>query len=140
MLCNVIRFVNFLIFATLPIYELVIGSTYRDQVDCVTDIVSILTWLIVKGSVGLFVVIFLSVLVTSKNDCCIGLATIFAIPFYLAYVFSFAWLIIGSVVFWRDCSHLSPRPVNTMMWCSLTIGYVSVYLQWVTSNKKNDDD
>lgn len=133
---------TFCIFAALPVTEIVMGTIYKDDVVCETDVVDIPVWLIVKGATGLFVVVFLVMAIlasVTRNDCFVGLIATFTIPFFLSCIFSLAWLIIGSVVFWRDCIHLTPTSVNTLMWCSLIIGYVSIYLQWVTSNKKKDD-
>ena len=131
-----------LIFTALPISELIMGSIYKNQIDCVTEIVNIDTWLIVKGSIGLFVVVFLSILVVAvatEEEYLLRLSVTSTIPFYLSCLFSLAWLIVGSVIFWRDCIDLSPRSVNTMMWCSLIIGYVLIYIQWTTSNKKKKE-
>jgi hypothetical protein len=128
----------FSIFAALPVTEIVMGAIHRNDITCETDIVDISTWLIVKGATGLFVVVFLVVAIlaaSTENEFFSCLAVSFVTPFVFACMFSFAWLIVGSVVFWRDCSHLEPRPVNTLMWCSLIIGYVSIYIQWTTSNK-----
>lgn len=113
----------------LPIAELIMGSINRGDVNtCDTSLPSATTWLIVKGSVGLFIstytIMVLGALRT-ENDFFVVTSAVLSVPFILSLLFMFAWLIVGSVMFWRDCIHLGPDSLNTMMWCSLIIGYVS---------------
>jgi hypothetical protein len=51
-------------------------------------------------------------------------------------VFHLPWLIVGSILFWRDCPGVSPSIVNTTMWISLIYGYVYVLNNLLINNKK----
>lgn len=123
-------------FLALPVTEIAMGAHYKDDVICDTSVVPIPAWLIVKGSVSIFFIALLGIAAAASDNK--GLVLLTEIPMYVIAMFSLAWLIVGSVAFWRDCKDLEPKSVNTLMWCSLIIGYVSLFLQ-ISSNKKKDD-
>ncbi len=122
----------------LPVTEIVMGAKYKDDVVCDTSIVPIPAWLIVKGSVSLLYISLLGITMTAAATELTGLGVLSAIPMIVLGVFQLAWLIVGSVTFWRDCRDLDPESVNTLMWCSLIIGYVMLFIHWIASNKKKD--
>jgi len=137
------RFVNFLTIAALPVAQLIIGVIFKDEVVCETNIVSIPNWLIIKGSSVLFMAMFsfvFSIAKAMKNNCIMRWLSVFCVLFYLSCLFNLGWLIVGSVVFWRDCNDLTPKPVNTMMWCSLIIDYVLIYIQLEFTKKEEEED
>lgn len=80
----------------IPFAELIIGNKYGDEASCSSMGISFKTWLYIKGGTAVAV----------------------------SAVLFFIWLLIGAVMFWRDCSSLEPRPLNIMMWCSLIFGFL----------------
>ena len=114
------------IFLGFPIYEIVIGSYYNKSISCNTSIIiSISNWLIIKGTVTILVMVALSISLFAKKDSFCNCISI--IIFYISNIFAFSWLIIRTIIFWRDCASLLPEIVNTTMWASLIFGYVSVF-------------
>lgn len=108
---------------SLPIAELVISNKYSNQIVC-NSFISPYTWLVTKASfclIAIFCLIFLKLLGES-------FIVFFRIMYILFNLFAFAWLIVGAVMFWHDCPNLEPKPVNTLMYCSLIIGFVSTFI------------
>ncbi len=111
----------------LPIAELVVGVTYRNNIHkCDSQLLSIATWLIVNGSVGCFTYtckLIINMARSMKNDSFHTFAAILLVPYICSIAFTIAWLVTGSIIFWRDCIHVEPQSLNIMVWCSLIIGY-----------------
>ncbi len=96
------------------------------------------TWLAVSGwsllgFLGLFGILLI----------CVGCKPKGAIPVvvlqYTYSLFSFGWLIVGSVMFWRylDPSGNCDSDVSNYMWARLIIGLVSVFFSSQNSKKKD---
>jgi len=123
-----------------PVAELIIGATHQgDYSVCSTSLPSPPVWLIVKGSVGLFFgtyILLMLVALKTEDEAVCTIVALFFVPFVLSLFFQFAWLIVGSVMFWRDCMHLEPTQLNDMMWASLIIGYVSVLTGCASTKSK----
>jgi hypothetical protein len=126
----------------LHVTEIVIGAKYKDDVICDTNVIAIPTWLIVKGLASILYVSLFCIAFVAGVEESTDLLNIVAIPIMIVGSFEFIWLIIGSVIFWRDCNDLEPQSVNTMMWCSLIIGYVFSPVHYCTPyvkrNKENE--
>lgn len=115
----------------LPVADIIMGSINNNVTACDTSLPSVHTWLIVKGAVGLFISTYTSMSFVAKRtetNFFVMATSVFRTPFNLSLLFMWAWLIVGSVMFWRDCRHLGPDSLNTMMWCSIIIGYFYVLL------------
>ena len=50
--------------------------------------------------------------------------------------FRLAWIITGSVMFWRDCQEVRPIEVNTMMWITLISVYAAIGIKLLQGNKR----
>ena len=102
----------------LPITEITFGIGFMNEVNC-ESIVSIPIWLIVKGSVKTVSTIAgLSYhLMYIKSLCAYFLLFIHIV----CNMFLLGWVILGSIIFWRDCIALEPKNVNTLMWFSLIL-------------------
>lgn len=127
----------------LPIIEIVYGASHRSDHGC-SSFVGVSDWLIIDGAAMVFIVFLGLILFGCTNGalvydspaCAVG-AVVSFIFFVLCNVFKFAWLIIGSVMFWRDCKDVSPKSVNDLMWASLIIGYVGVWIAHKSSMSKD---
>jgi hypothetical protein len=128
----------------LAITEISFGNMYDTSETC-DSFIELSDWLIIKGVITLvFAIVAIplymsgTVMMVKDKDSCAGECCACGgfVLMWLVCAFQFAWLIVGSVVFWRDCHDVEPKRVNTLMWCSLIIGYVSLYLQLQQSNQK----
>ena len=143
-ICNcVIGFATVLLLAmylALPVVDILMGIKFRDDVVCDSSIISIPVWLIVKGSISLFLISLHIIryvgIITKKFKKLVVVTVILIIT--MAF-FLLVWLIVGSITFWRDCKDLNPESVNTLMWCTLIIGYISLLIVIIGSNKSNED-
>ena len=112
----------------LPITQLYFGCYYVNLIPCDSGIIPIPIpiWLIVKGSVNIFEIIAaLCMLFTRKSA--LFISYIMSVIYALLLLFNLSWLIVGSIIFWKYCSNIEPDSVNTLMWCSLILGYISVF-------------
>lgn len=124
----------------LPIFELVLYSIYKNKIsNCSSEIMSIDTWIVIDGINGLMLgSMFLSLMIFGICDLnASNIFTKFAMFFvYIFSLFSFSWLIIGSVLFWRDCPSLEPKPINDLMYAVLILGYIGVFVRLQSDKKK----
>ncbi len=112
----------------LPVSEMTLAILYRNEIVCHTDLyVNVFEWLIVKSSIsiGILLSFFILVILSNNETCCYSFVTII---YYLVSIFNLGWLIFGSILFWRDCYNLSPSVINILMWFSLIIGYINIYM------------
>lgn len=109
----------------LPIIEIYFGTRYYNNIDCVSTIkIPLSIWLIVKGSVTIINIFNICIyFVVINND--IG-KLLSSYLMYLINIFSFIWIILGSIIFWRDCVLCKPDDLNILMYFSLIIGYVNI--------------
>lgn len=123
----------------LPIVVISYGAQFKDQIECgntssssssslINDI-GISDWMIIYGVFGLFdffsVLFVVFTLCMCKNESeCVSIVIII-ISCFVCF-FRFVWLIVGSVMFWRNCFNLKPGEVNSLMCACLIIGYIGV--------------
>jgi hypothetical protein len=121
--------IAFILNVTLPCVVLAYGSQYHDTMSCGSNVTSttlindigISNWMITHGVIrvieGICLVVLLIMAFTKNNFCAYITLYIFSI---FATLFRFAWLIVGAVMFWSDCPHLTPTPVNDLMWDAIS--------------------
>lgn len=119
----------------LPITELVMSGKYFDQIVC-DSFLSLRIWLIVKASFSIALIAFFAISyfgMASQNKA-------LNIMCFLTDLFIFAWIILGAIMFWHDCPNFEPKPVNTLMYCSLIIGFIYFLMALCILNKiKNEE-
>lgn len=119
-----------------PIYELCIGIIYRDDIassTCSTMQIDISTWLIVNAVAAILGVLLVGICVLTNNKI-IGMVLL-----SIFRVFIFAWLIVGSILFFRDCYNIEPVIVNVSMWVILIMGFLSIISSSKSDTIFNDD-
>jgi len=128
----------------LPIIEIVMAIEHKNDMQC-DSFISPYTWLIVQGILGICIATgiiftcgaFSTISNTNENEnmqtCIIMFSYIFIITIALCDI---VWLIIGSVMFWRDCYDLKPSSMNTLFWVVLIMSWMSVYGSFQTKNDK----
>ena len=114
------------IFMTLPITDIFFGFYYFNDDDiCNSRInISIPLWLLVKGAVKIFSSILIIVYHLCKRDS--FCANFTAIIYIISYLFILIWVIIGTIMFQRDCYNLKPKELNTFMWITLILEIIFV--------------
>jgi hypothetical protein len=94
------------------------------------ETIGIYNWMIIHGSIGIFEVFVIiiigsvSIFYTKKDKyyfCSYNISIAFLL---LLVFFRFVWLIVGGVMFWRDCYNLSPPVMNDLVWAALIIGFM----------------
>lgn len=131
------------LFYTLPITEFIMATEHRHEMKC-DSFMSPYTWMIVEGIIGMFIGTvfslitvggFIAIQENENENCILSIVTILGIPLIIVNVFNFVWLIIGSIMFWRDCSNLEPESMNTLYWIVLIFGWISIFVA-IKSEKK----
>lgn len=93
---------------------LVMASKYQHEIVCESSIdISLYAWMITQGVLCLLCGSCAPAV--EKGDDLISL-------------FSLIWLIIGSVIFWRDCPDCDPQEINQFLYVTLIINYVVIGL------------
>ena len=104
--------------------------------------ISLSTWLKVSGFSAVGVISTLILIFISISFCECGPNThVPLVPLQWLYnLFSFAWLIIGCVLFWRylDQSGECGKDVSDYMWARLIIGLIGVFVAYKSSERKKD--
>ena len=114
----------------LPIIEIYYGAYYYDNIDCVSIInIPLSLWLIVKG---LYTIFNICIYVAFFNNNCGKLSILYLMT--LINIFSFVWIILGSIIFWRDCISCKPIEINILMYFSLIIGYFNILFSFSQNN------
>ena len=104
-------------FSFFPILQIVQGSS-SNYMNCADNITTLNIWLIMNGSFEILQ-IFLSIINTiMKNYILFYILNLF-------YLFNFVLLIIGGVIFFRDCNDLSSSE-NILLYFTFAYGYLIV--------------
>lgn len=56
-----------------------------------------------------------------------GLSIFFEIIGIICGIFRFAWLIVGSIMFFKECPNVSPNSLNDVMWAMLIMGFIGFW-------------
>ena len=132
-------FIFIILLTIFPIMEIYFAITFGDDVVCDSSLnISIKNWLLIKASTS-FVVTALVILcyMASNKSCLYYLVKPITVLFNLFYL---VWIIIGSIIFWRDCINLQPQQLNTFMYFSLIFGYICIFnMLTATFNKEEEE-
>lgn len=93
--------------------------------------IGIYPWMIVHGAIGIVEAINIIIyIVTSflwETECGVY-SWVSSLCFLILLVFfRFSWLVVGAVMFWRDCPNLYPSQMNDLMWATLIIGFIGLW-------------
>jgi hypothetical protein len=113
-ICDVICWVlTISLFLALPISIIIMTEIYHDDLQC-SSITTPYIWLMVDGSV-LFVLLFIALI----NATCCNMLHVIHDVLRFPVLFEMAWMLIGSVIFWRDCMNSMPKPIYVLFWITL---------------------
>ena len=145
--CILIALAIFLIIWTIPSFVWIgYAVNYKNEMVCnqnsingtiqiqpnekLADSVGIYPFVSANGVIGVAEALFvfygiMTMFSDSGSTQCLGWCFIFLS--ILCCLFRFVWLIVGGVMFWRDCPDLSPEPMNNAMWAMLIMGYLGFW-------------
>lgn len=115
----------------LPIAELVFAGRYEHQSsrpDCANDrVIDPAKWLLVSGIIGIIsiVLMFGSTILTIATENGAFLIITLTVSI-LVGMFNLAWVIVGSVMLWRDNVDCHPEEFKSMLWASVIIHLIGV--------------
>jgi hypothetical protein len=110
-----------------PIIQIIYANMYHDSV-CYTRMnLSISGWLYTNG---MFEIIVSTAYLVSKILYC---NTFSKFLLFSGQLFTFIWLIIGSVLYFRDCSDIKPHSLNDLMISTIIIKWTMfiIYLCFI---------
>ena len=102
-------------------------------------------WMVVHGAAGVgaagLIFVILTVRVYAQRFPKVALFNVIIGPLllYAVLFFRFAWLVVGTILFWRDCRHARPLAVRHLMWVALIIDLVALLCQARCSCRDGDD-
>ena len=86
--------------------------------------INISDWLIVKSLFTIFSsVLFLVTVFRFRKT---SYHRILKLINLLVFFFNFIWIILGCLVFYNDCFHMTPENIKNFMWLSISFGFISL--------------
>lgn len=135
-------FTNIIITCVLnvvSIVELVYLDQYGDDIHCNSSLINPYKWLLINSIVNI-VCAFLFVgplIINYFNQNIFEKYSAFAcVMCIFCAIFSVIWMIIGSIMFWRDCNNKLPQPINDLFYGILITYYIIIGLSLLSSDKK----
>jgi hypothetical protein len=151
LLWGMILILIFGVLISLPVTELVMVEKYHIDLQC-PSILTPYQWMLVEGSITLTVILMctissilvaLSITTEDNNEdnnenkieeCILSACALIYIFVWIICAFHLIWLIIGSIIFWRDCVDSMPKPMNTLFWITLTMSWIQTYIILISNN------
>jgi hypothetical protein len=107
------------------VYEIYLGASYKRELYCNTNIMTLDTWLILKGCFDILFIILSTIVVLATDKSLIY--CLFAPIIYSVQFFNFIMLIFGTVIVLRDCSSIeSSSFLKISLYVILGLGYLSL--------------
>jgi len=136
------KMVNYLLISSIcicfvfyPAFEILMGTTYKNNVDCESTIgIRITDWLIMKGVFTILNLFSVSLYLFSSKKS-VTYCIIFPINI-LFNIFNFAWVIVGTVILYRDCIDFTPSDLNSFTKTSIYINYILCLIIAIQYNKR----
>lgn len=116
-------------FASIGIAELAMVGKHGHEIVCESPIMSLQSWLIVDGIFNIVGGCIVGLLYFGEDNAeqFTERARKINKPFI---AFELVWTIIGSIVFWRDCPHVTPHSIYNLMFAVLILSYISIYVHY----------
>jgi hypothetical protein len=118
----------------IPVLDIYFGYVFQNEIICQTNLINISKWLIIKGVFNINYVIISIVFVCSDFKSCMYCLCLPIIT--LSQIFNLSWIIIGGIIFFRDCPCLQPIEINTYMYFTLLMGFISLFNSNISFYKK----
>ena len=106
----------------MSIAQLSMAAIYRTELDECSSIVTPYVWMVLTGIMGL-----IQITITCQT-CIYGAMFDFTEDDHFVVMlrrtnklYEGAWMVIGSIILWRDCSDSIPKPTATLFWITLIL-------------------
>lgn len=121
-----VTIVMLILWMALPCAEMIVGQSAPAAASC-EGILSFRIWLTVKGATGLPMLMLWTVLLVVLRDNNMDAVRKYRFFFLVEATFRIVWLVMGATILWGNCHlhPLVPAPVESMMWASLLLGFLS---------------
>lgn len=106
----------------ISILEIILACVYKNDITCHSSIYKPFTWLIIDGISNLLYSILLIVVCIGDNVKVSKVESMYNNTSEL-YVL---WIIVGSIMFWRDCRDDLPKHVNNFCYVKFIINYIVI--------------
>lgn len=104
----------------LNIVKIVYAEKYKNDMESCSSMMDPYTWLFYDGLINLITWIVIVIIAFLGN---VG-AVIAGVIFLFKQLFSIVWLIIGSIMYWRDCMGALPSTIDNFIMVILILSYV----------------
>ena len=136
LILQIISIIFFLIlFLCLPLLEIYFGFYYFNIINCskTFEHITMPIWLIIKGIFSMTNNILIILLLQMKHKELKRI--LFYIFYYFMNIFLLIWIIIGSIIYWKDCTNFQPYDINLF---TLFTGYITfLYIIFNKADNKN---
>lgn len=134
-LLTLLSFIIISFILCIPILDIYFGYAFRDIIICETNLIPINKWLIIKGIYTINYIIVSIIFVCSDFKSCMYCLCLPIIT--ISQMFNLSWMIVGGIIFFRDCPSLVPVEINTYMYFTLIMGIISLFnSNYISSYKK----
>jgi len=125
-----LSFICIIFVMTIPIFEMYIGINFTNDIICRTSTLGITLpiWLIVKSSISFCILLSVFLYIITSANTIYSFCIYYIL--YTTYIFSIFWVIIGTIIFFKDCNNLTPY-FNTFMWVDLILSYMSIFNNFI---------
>lgn len=125
-----------LLFLIMPTLEFFFASYYQNKTKCNNSLMNLSVWLVIKGITSyLSIICLLFSIISDRQTLFYTVCSPFSI---ILILFIIVWLIIGSVIFFKDCLNVEETELNTFMYISLISGYITTCLMLSMENETVD--
>lgn len=125
-----------LLFLIMPTLEFFFATYYQSKTKCDKSLVNLSVWLIIKAITSYLSIICLLLSILSDRQTLYY--TVCSPISIILILFIIVWLIIGSVIFFKDCLNVEESDLNTFMYISLISGYITTCLMLSMENETVD--
>lgn len=116
-----------LILSILPIFD-IIASFNLLNVVCINSLIPLIDLRVFLLCKGIFTLLHISLITFFKlTRERIVLDNIVIVCYIITGAFNVVWLVLGSLLFWRDCPRLVPRNLNIYVHFTIIFGYFSLF-------------
>jgi hypothetical protein len=128
----IIFFFKTLIFVSMISYtilEINNAIVYQHSECSASMYLTVPNWLFMHGSIGIILIMtyqFLNIFYSKQ---------ISSLFLKFAILFNFCWIIVGSILFWADCSNIEPKIFNDFVKVTIILNYFVLIINVCNINK-----
>ena len=124
-LLTLLSFIILFFVFCIPVLDIYFGYAFQNEIICETNLIPIYKWLIIKGICSINYIIIAGIFILSDVKSCMYCLCLPII--YIYQMFNLSWIIIGGIIFFRDCPYLEPIEINTYIYFTLIMGFITLF-------------